>query len=369
MKKHVLIVLFMILSCLAMGAAAYADTPGTDTVRSVQEALNAAGYDCGDADGIAGAKTSAAISSFQAANGLTADGEISDQLLESLGLAESVSSDENAAAGSAVSSAAEEPETQSDFYNLLIVGSDRRDESWNGNSDAIVLLTVNNRTKKVYLTSFMRDLGADIPGHGLNKINYSYAVGGVSLLKDTLADNFGVRIDNYIAVDWKAAAAVVDLFGGVDVEIKDNEIDSINAATDDVCNAIGADSSPYHISSGGLQHLSGVQAVGYSRIRFVGNNDYERTERQRKVLTGLISRMNLDSLGDVMKGLDGVLELVEHDLSLVDVMALAAQSSSILSYDIETMRVPFDGMYQSQNEMLVPEQPSTNNALLSELYA
>ena len=101
------------------------------------------------------------------------------------------------------STAAEENSTLGEnTYNILLVGSDRRDDSWNGNSDTMILVTVNYNTSKISMVSFMRDLGVDIPGNGTQKLNAAFAIGGISLLEETLKNNFRVRIDNYAAVDF-----------------------------------------------------------------------------------------------------------------------------------------------------------------------
>ena len=112
---------------------------------------------------------------------------------------------------------------QPDVYNLLLVGVDRRDDSWNGNADSMILASINKTKKRITLMSFMRDLYADIPGYGVHKLNAACAYGGCSLLVKTLEENYKVHIDNYAWVDFQSMADVIDALGGVDLTITDAE--------------------------------------------------------------------------------------------------------------------------------------------------
>ena len=89
-------------------------------------------------------------------------------------------------------------------YSILLIGSDRRSDNWYGNSDAMILMTLNSNTKKMYMVSFMRDLYADIPGVGVRKLNAAHANGGGPLLVETIESNYGVSIDNYASVDFES---------------------------------------------------------------------------------------------------------------------------------------------------------------------
>lgn len=238
-------------------------------------------------------------------------------------------------------------------YNILLIGSDRRDDSWNGNSDVMILVTVLPESGKIVMTSFMRDLYADIPGYGVHKLNYAFAAGGADKLVETLEDNYDLSIDNYAIVDFDAMASIIDILGGVQVEVTDAEVPVLNTYVSSMGKA------EYQLSGGGDYVLNGYQAVAYMRIRYVGNADYQRTQRQRDVLTeifSLLQKLDVESLSGLA---DEVLTEVEHDVSRIRMIALLAALPDLLEYELDEQRVPYDGLYTTQNEMLVPDFAAT----------
>ncbi len=254
-------------------------------------------------------------------------------------------------------------------WNVLLIGSDRRNDSWNGNSDTMILVTVNHDVKKIFMVSFMRDLYAQIPGHGVQKLNNAYAVGGADLLEATLEDNFGVHIDNYMAADFPAIEQIIDLFGGVDIDVSEAEASVANDYISVLCQEQGLNAYDYYINGSGMQHLNGVQALGYMRNRYVGNNDYERTARQREVLQTILDKVKAEGTSSLAALASKGLEIVDHDLNTMDVLKLTTQIPALKEYELVTDRIPYDGMYSSQGEMLVPQQPATRDQLLGTIYA
>lgn len=261
--------------------------------------------------------------------------------------------------GSSIGSFAEENEAseQEEIYNILLIGTDRRDDSWNGNSDVIIVATINQEAGKLCLTSFMRDLYADIPGYGVHKINYAYAAGGAGTLKATLLSNYGVEIDNYAVVDFEEMAEIVDLAGGVEITVSDAEVEVLNGYL------VSMNATESSLPCGGTYTMNGDQAVAYMRIRYVGNNDYERTQRQRNVLRALFDSISSLEAEEMAVLAGKMLKMVDHDFGILDIMKLTANLSEYLSYPLEEARVPFDGMYYSENEMLVPDFEATRQKL------
>ena len=269
--------------------------------------------------------------------------------------------------GSLKEAASDYAEADRDIYNLLLIGVDRRDKSWNGNSDAMILISVNRGTKKVTMMSFMRDLYAEIEGHGTGKLNSACAIGGPELLVSTLKSNYDVDIDNYACTDFASMSELIDELGGVEIEVTDAEAEYANGLIWDMAGLIGVDPEPHYFSGAGYYNCDGLQTVAYARIRFVGNNDYQRTQRQRDIIEQLVRKASSMDAAELTVFMSKAFDLVNHDLSNAEILALAARLQEILSYEIVESRVPYDGMYHSQNEILVPEQPGTNERIQEEL--
>lgn len=247
-------------------------------------------------------------------------------------------------------------------YNLLLIGSDHRDTSWNGNSDVMMVMTINQDSNKIFLTSFMRDLYANIPGYGVHKLNYAYAVGGASVLMDTLEDNYDLTIDNYAVVDFETMADIVDIIGGVEMEVGDAEVDVLNGYL------VSMDAEDSKLPCGGTYVLNGKQAVAYMRIRYVGNADYQRTQRQRDVLAKIFESLKGLDATELTKLANKILPCVEHDIDALEMIKLMALLPQLTGYELEESRIPYDDLYHSEGEMLVPDFDATISRLHETLY-
>lgn len=245
--------------------------------------------------------------------------------------------------------------------NILLIGTDHRDESWNGNSDVMILATLSPEDQKLTLTSFMRDLYADIPGYGVHKLNYAFAAGGAKLLEETLEDNYEISIDHYAVVDFESMAEIVEIVGGVPMEISDSECEWLNGYLNSM------EAWDDYLPGGGSYVLNGNQAVAYMRIRFVGNNDYERTQRQRDVLKKIVAALSGMDPARMLEMAEEFLLDVEHDFSVIDIMSMLALIPQLPDYDLEESRIPYDDLYYSQNEMLVPDFEATIERLHRDL--
>ena len=163
--------------------------------------------------------------------------------------------------------------------NILLIGTDGRTLDENSRSDAMIIATLDSNTKKVKLTSIMRDTLVEIPGYGEQKINAAFAFGGPDLLMETIRNTFEINLDKYVIVNFWGFESIINAVGGVEVDVKDYEIENVNEY---IGESTETKSDP--ITEPGIQNLNGAQALSYSRIRSVGNASYERSERQRTVL-------------------------------------------------------------------------------------
>lgn len=243
-----------------------------------------------------------------------------------------------------------------DVINILLIGSDHRDDSWNGNSDVMIVATINQKTQQLVLTSFMRDLYADIPGYGVHKLNYAFAAGGAETLEATLEDNYQVTIDNHAIVDFDSMAKIIDIIGGVEIEISDAESTVLNQ----YLSSMGQGDT---LPGGGTYLLDGYQAVAYMRIRYVGNSDYQRTQRQRDVLKEIFAGMQALDATDLTALINDVLPEMEHNISPLEMVRLMALLPEVKNYELVENRIPYDDLYYSQNEMLVPDFEATRERL------
>ena len=260
------------------------------------------------------------------------------------------------------------PDSTSDIYNILLIGVDRRDRSWYGNSDSMILLSINKKAKSMHMISFMRDMYADIPGKGVHKLNAACAYGGGPLLVETIEDNYKVNIDNYASVDFPSMIAIVDYCGGVELTMSDAEAKIANDYIRVMCEEQHEDASRHIIPGGGTYLCDGYQAVGYARNRYTGNSDYQRTERQRTVLSGLMNNIRSMSLGEINTLVENILPLVTHNVESGTILKMVPQIPSILKYDLTTSRVPYDGMFSVKGEILVPDMAATIEKLQGEVY-
>ena len=260
-----------------------------------------------------------------------------------------------------------------DVLNILLIGTDRREENWHGNSDSIILASINHKKKQILLTSIMRDTYAAIPGSGNGKINRAHALGGGPLLTQTVEQNFKVDIDYYASVNFNGFMNVIDVMGGIPMYISPEEVSVANMYIKELNELNGLpETSGMLPASGGDFVLNGKQALAYSRIRYVGNADYQRTERQRNVLNQVFSKaksLGVTQLDSVAKS---ILPSITHNIPETEVMSLLLDLPALTEYEIVSNRVPYDGLFQSMNiggqGMLVPDWSATISRLHQEIY-
>lgn len=254
------------------------------------------------------------------------------------------------------------------IINILLIGQDRRAGEGRQRSDAMILCTINRVDKTITLTSFMRDMYVEIPGYRASRINSSYALGGMQLLDDTLKRNFGVQVDGNIEVDFDGFIEVVDMVGGIDIELNSSEANYLNRRGNwDV-----DDSTAWQWDlKEGMNHLTGEQALAYSRIRYIGNGDFERTERQRKVLNILFEKCKDLSVLELDKLLQKILPYVTTDMTNKQILEYATMVFPMFSdLKVNTQRIPEDGefWYAYVDEMSVLRVDfEANKAILAEI--
>ena len=191
-------------------------------------------------------------------------------------------------------------------------------------SDAIIIACINNKTKEVKLCSVYRDclLETAEPDSTTRKVTEAYFYGGPSGAVETLNKNLDLNITDYVTVDFKALANAIDALGGVTINVKSKEIDNLNNNLQEQVEVTGIYSDG--VWSAGEQVLNGTQAVAYARIRKVGNNDFERTQRQRAVISAMIKKAKESDLSTINKVINEVFPQIATNMSNKDLISLAA---------------------------------------------
>ena len=227
-------------------------------------------------------------------------------------------------------------ETDDNVVNILLIGQDARPGEGRSRSDSMILVTFNKEEKTITMTSFLRDLYVQIPGYQDNKLNATYAFGGMPLLNSTLEQNFGVQVDGNVEVNFAYFAQVIDALGGVDLELRSDEAGWINNATG------------RYVLGAGMMHLDGDQALNYSRIRNLdADADFSRTNRQRKVINALIEEFRSKNLIELLGMMNEVLPMITTDMSNKEMIDLAIELFPMLKdCTIVSQRVPADGAYE-----------------------
>lgn len=215
--------------------------------------------------------------------------------------------------------------------NVLLIGED--DEDGSHRSDSTMLVSVNRKTKKITITSFLRDSYTYMDINGSErycKTNHSYAWGGAAKLMEVLSDNYKIKIDKYVSINYQSFKNAVDALGGVTVPITEAEASFMNRTT-----------RVKGFTSGDSVHLNGERALIYARIRKL-DSEVERTRRQRELISSVIKNVKASSLSDLNNAIETFLPYVTTNLKTSEILSLGTQalSEGWLQYEIVGMVEP-----------------------------
>lgn len=256
--------------------------------------------------------------------------------------------------------------------NVLLIGTDSRDLSQErGRSDSMILASINKKTRELTLTSFLRDSYVYIDDeYGYGKLNAAYSYGGAGLLMDTIESNYGVRIDDYILISFAACANVIDAVGGVKLDLTDEEADAVNEILiSEVNELMGDDRNDDLLDCGGKQKLDGKQALSYSRIRYVGNADFERASRQRTVMTQVLKKAAVNPVAMARIFVTALPEL-STNLSVGKSYGYTLRAPFLLiGYQLKTQQIPADDTFYGDDvdgESVLKVDFDTNRQVLKD---
>lgn len=252
----------------------------------------------------------------------------------------------------------ETQELLDDYTTIALFGVDNRSNGnyESGNSDSIMICSINNNTKEVKLVSVYRDTCLDVDGdETFRKCNYAYNHGGPQKAIEMLNRNLDLNIQKYVSVDFYALAEAVDALGGIELDITSEEASYMNgvggytALTAELTGRRGGNVSV------GTQTVNGVQAVAYCRIRYTAGGDFGRAERQRKVLEQMVAKLDGAGLSELNSLIDAVFDDIGTNFTMAQIVSLA---SSMKDYQLAgTAGFPFakrTGNFGSQGSLVVP---------------
>ena len=246
----------------------------------------------------------------------------------------------------------EETKSEAGITNIALFGVDARDYdggTFAGRSDAIMVMSIDNVHHKVKLTSIMRDvrvyMGDGSPyDSGYDKLNHAYMYGGPEQAIRAINQNFGLDIQDYVTVNFASMAKIVDAFGGVNIDLTEEEVEQININMRDLAatspDSMAGDVSTYApLSAGEGVLLNGDEAVAYGRIRAIGN-DNGRVERQQEVLSALLSKASSVPKLEYPSIIQQLAPLCETSLTFDKMIGLA--QIALTGFDIERLSIPSD---------------------------
>lgn len=237
--------------------------------------------------------------------------------------------------------------------NILLIGQDRREGQGRERSDSIIICSIDEESDKIILTSIMRDTYVQIPGYSDNRINAAYKFGGAPLLNEVIEKNFGIHIDANVEVDFNGFVQGLNVVGNLEIELNTEEAAHLGLEE-------------------GVNSLTPSQCLSYARTRYVGNSDWERTERQKRVLMAAFDKVMYLTPGEILELANELLPCVSTDLSngeIIDYVSKVVTSHMIIT---ENHRIPVDGTYTTKSisgmSVLVPNCKANNQYLKENIY-
>lgn len=251
---------------------------------------------------------------------------------------------------------------EGDMINIMLIGQDRRPGEDRARSDSMILVTLNKEKNSIQLTSFMRDLYVQIPGYMDNRLNAAYRYGGTDLMNETFKINFGLEIDGNVMVDFDEFTNIIEILGGVTLEMSSAEAKYMNNASDN------------HFKAG-INYLNAEDALTFTRMRYAAGGDYGRTDRQRRVIMAIANSFRDADLVTIFNVIDKVLPHIVTNLTDAQIIEYATTGLSILGNggQMETLRIPQDDAHYNASirgmSVLVPDLAACREDLSEFIYA
>ena len=254
------------------------------------------------------------------------------------------------------------------YINVLLIGVDRRGTKGDSNTDAMLIATIDTVNNRLKLTTIMRDMLVNIPGHGYGKLNSAAVKGGLDLLFETLNSNFYLNLSEYVLVDFNMFEEIVDALGGVTVRMSAEEISEANDCIAGLNKQRGiADTwDGFIFANEGNVKLTGKQALGYARIRHI-DSDFNRTKRQFKLLNQIYAQFMKADVSRQYKMLEKILPMVETNMTNDRIISCATKALGMGAGGLLYCRIPADETYKTdkyeRKSVVLADMPANAKAL------
>lgn len=235
-------------------------------------------------------------------------------------------------------------ESADSWMNILLLGCDSYTKNNRQRTDSMIIVSINAETRELKMTSLMRDIWISASGSGHHKLTELCTIGGPELTMQAVNENFGMNIDKYALISMAGIAEIIDLLGGLDLDVTEAERKALNKGLFDLSGLSGMEKLE---QSGQGVHLNGNQATAYARIRQI-DSDYVRTERQRTVLLAMAEKIKGGaSAATLLTIVSTLLDYVETNLSLTEIMSIASVGMTMDLSQTQQLRIPVDGTFEA----------------------
>lgn len=247
--------------------------------------------------------------------------------------------------------------SDSDVYNILLIGVDERPSTGDTDSGTVMLLSVNDSSRQRSMITLNRDLTVEVPGQGEMPLDQVYGAGGGTLTAETVTENFRVLTERYMVIQFSQLVDIVDELGGIPVSISQEELDPLNENIRAICAQRSESPDPYLLTEAGTQPCGGIQAVAYSRID-QGEGDAQAV-RQYEIISAVIGSLGDQSITGLYGAVRTVLSGVTHNVPELEILGLLVKVGRLSGYEELQETLP-------STDLLVTEQTDSGEILTTD---
>nr|WP_051527322.1 LCP family protein [[Eubacterium] cellulosolvens] len=261
------------------------------------------------------------------------------------------------------------PYREAGVMNILLIGQDARNGETQTRSDSMIIASLNVKKRQITLTSLMRDMYVPISGFESNKLNAAFAYGGMETIDETIQEQFGIDIDGNAVVDFNGFLEALTSVGDLEIELSYEEADYLNqnpalGENNDRIEGVTWDLSP------GVNSLTPKQALAYSRMRYVGNSDWDRVNRQKKVIQAAFSKLKHNPF-KLMHVMNEAAPSITTDMSN-GYLYRAFFYALFCGTEMRTYTIPGEGEFSAEMvdgmSVLLPDLPACRESLINIIY-